>query len=90
VIPFSSLIYEFNFVRFVKAGLYIQNLVDSYVSGYPVFICAALEAIGLGWIYGIKRLSNDFRSMLGFEISCLWKFMFVALTPVFSTVNVNL
>jgi SNF family Na+-dependent transporter len=57
-----------------------------YVSGYPVFICAALEAIGLGWIYGIKRLSKDLHAMLGFEINRLWKFMLIFLTPIFSSV----
>ena len=28
------------------SGLYIQNLIDNYVTGYPCLICAFLESIG--------------------------------------------
>ena len=38
--------------------MYIQNLLDNYVSGYPVLICAALESFCIGWIYG-KMIKND-------------------------------
>ena len=34
-----------------KSGLYIENLLDNYVSGYPVLICAALESIAIGKIH---------------------------------------
>ena len=55
-----------------RSGIYIQNLLDNYVSGYPVLICAALEAISIGWIYGIPRLKQDLFLMRGKYPNIYW------------------
>jgi hypothetical protein len=39
---------NFSVSIYFKSGLYIENLLDNYVSGYPVLICAALESISIG------------------------------------------
>ncbi|CAF0771883.1 unnamed protein product [Brachionus calyciflorus] len=67
-----------------RSGLYIQNLLDNYVSGYPVLICAALESFCIGWIYGIKRLKEDIKLMLGHYPNIYWIACFKFFTPIFT------
>ncbi len=65
-----------------QSGIYIQNLIDGYLGGYPVLIYAALESVVLGWIYGFARLRKDLKMMLGAYPSIFWKVCFVFFTPV--------
>ncbi len=69
-----------------RSGLYIQNLLDNYISGYPVLICAALESFCFGWIYGMKNIKRDLKLMLGHEPNLYWVFCFRFLTPLFTCV----
>lgn len=73
-----------------RSGLYIQNLLDNYISGYPVLICAALESFAFGWIYGIQNIKRDLKMMLGSFPNIYWIFCWKFLTPVFTTAAVIL
>ncbi len=70
-----------------KSGIYIQNLLDNYVSGYPVLICAALESFVIGWVYGINRLRSNLKMMLGSNPNIYWVLCFKILTPIFTIVK---
>ncbi|CAF0793372.1 unnamed protein product [Brachionus calyciflorus] len=63
------------------SSLYIQNLIDSYLSGYPFVLFAFLEAFGLCWIYGIGNIKKDLKLMLGVEPNYYWIVCF-AIVPV--------
>jgi solute carrier family 6 amino acid transporter-like protein 5/7/9/14 len=68
-----------------RSGLYIQNLLDAYVSGYPVLILVALESISIGYIYGLTRFKQDLKLMLGHNPNYYWIACFKVLTPLFTT-----
>lgn len=76
------------FTLTTRNGLYVEHLMDNYVAGYPVLVCATLEIIGLGWIYGTKRLKRDIKLMLGFYPGIYWIICFVFLTPIFTAFGV--
>ncbi|RNA18280.1 Sodium- and chloride-dependent glycine transporter 2 [Brachionus plicatilis] len=65
-----------------RSGLYIQNFLDFFVTGYPVLICAALESFSIGWIYGVKRLKEDIKLMLGHYPNIYWVVCYKILTPL--------
>ncbi len=53
-----------------------------------VLICTALESIALGWIYGISRLNQDVKQMLGTKLNYYWISCFCFFTPVLAIVFV--
>ena len=63
-------------------GLYVEHLLDNYVTGFPVLICAALEAVGIGWIYGTSRIKEDIKLMSGKSPNLYWVLCFAILTPI--------
>ncbi len=63
--------------------------MDNYVTGYPVLICATLEAIALGWIYGVERLKRDLKLMSGKYPNMYWIACFLVLTPLFTFVSLS-
>jgi SNF family Na+-dependent transporter len=72
-----------------RSGLFIQNLLDNYISGYPVLICAALESFCFGWVYGINNIKRDLKLMLGHSPNFYWTFCFRYLTPLFTAVFIH-
>lgn len=56
--------------------------MDNYVTGFPVLICAALESIGIGWIYGTKRIKEDIKLMSGKSPNLYWVLCFAIFTPI--------
>ncbi|XP_071947888.1 sodium- and chloride-dependent neutral and basic amino acid transporter B(0+)-like [Antedon mediterranea] len=55
-----------------RAGAYWISMIDSYVPSIGLIMFGLLELITISWVYGIKRFTNDIRSMLG--DSCFYKF----------------
>lgn len=64
-----------------RGGYYILNMVDHYTCTVPIIVLATLEAVGLGWFYGIKRLDENMRLMLNTNLNLYWKICFKFLTP---------
>jgi len=50
------------------AGVSWLNLIDSYASIVTLFLVAALEAVGVVWVYGADRFIDDTREMTGYEL----------------------
>ncbi|KAJ8022595.1 Sodium- and chloride-dependent glycine transporter 2 [Holothuria leucospilota] len=69
-----------------RAGPYWANLIDQTAIGIASLLFALLEALGISWIYGFKRLKNDIRSMIGDKwvdhwTFVIWPFMWCFVTP---------
>ncbi|XP_072023951.1 LOW QUALITY PROTEIN: sodium- and chloride-dependent neutral and basic amino acid transporter B(0+)-like [Amphiura filiformis] len=69
-----------------QAGSYWVVLMDKYAADFALLIFAFMECIGIGWIYGAKRFTNDIRTMVGDRIvdSVLfkwWSLNWCFLTP---------
>lgn len=69
-----------------KGGYYILNMIDHYTCTVPIIVLAALEAVGLGWFYGTKRLDENMRLMLNTNLNLYWKICFKVLTPTVALV----
>ncbi|XP_045174895.1 sodium- and chloride-dependent glycine transporter 1-like isoform X2 [Mercenaria mercenaria] len=48
-----------------EGGMYVLQLMDTYVSSWSVFVMAATESIIFGWIYGTDRFLQDVELMIG-------------------------
>jgi hypothetical protein len=48
-----------------QAGNYWVWLMDKYAADFALLIFGLSECIALGWFYGIRRFTNDIRTMLG-------------------------
>ena len=48
-----------------KAGSYWTALIDQYTVNFHKLVFALAEAVGICWVYGFKRFSNDVRAMIG-------------------------
>ncbi|XP_052798910.1 sodium- and chloride-dependent glycine transporter 1-like isoform X2 [Mya arenaria] len=48
-----------------QGGIFVLQLMDSYVSSWSVFVMAATESCLFGWIYGTERFLQDIEMMIG-------------------------
>lgn len=55
-----------------QAGLYILNLIDYYISGYPTIVVGILQMIVVPWIYGADQLIYDLECMIGKKPKWMW------------------
>ncbi|XP_039287261.1 sodium-dependent proline transporter [Nilaparvata lugens] len=67
-------------------GNYVLTLMDNYGGGRAVLFIAIFECIALSWIYGIKRLCEDLRYMLGFIPNFYWRITWCFFAPVILSV----
>ncbi|XP_060568754.1 sodium- and chloride-dependent glycine transporter 1-like isoform X3 [Ruditapes philippinarum] len=48
-----------------EGGIYVLQLMDTYVSSWSVFVMAATESVLFGWVYGTDRFLQDVELMIG-------------------------
>eukprot|EP00057_Strongylocentrotus_purpuratus_P009660 XP_011664134.1 PREDICTED: sodium- and chloride-dependent neutral and basic amino acid transporter B(0+) isoform X4 [Strongylocentrotus purpuratus] len=70
-----GIMYIMGFSCITHTGSYWVSHLDSYGAFFNYIIYALLECIALGWIYGVKRLQNDIRTMVGDKWVGHWSFM---------------
>ena len=58
-----------------------MNLVDFYGGGFMIFALAVLEVVAINYIYGMKRVLEDVKFMLGIDLNIYWKFCWGFLIP---------
>lgn len=63
-------------------GQYIFYLIDSFGGGIGVLLIAIFELIGLHWVYGVRRFSQDLKFMLNYEPGMFWKVCWAFIAPV--------
>lgn len=61
------------------------NLVDSYGATFVIFILACLEIYTFCYMYGINRVSDDAKFMLGFYPNKFFKVCWKYVTPAIMT-----
>lgn len=70
-----------------RGGYYLLNLIDDVTCTLPIIFLATLEAVGLGWFYGIRRIADNLRLMLNTHLKFYWKICFAVVTPSISLVS---
>ncbi|KAA0191187.1 hypothetical protein HAZT_HAZT012087 [Hyalella azteca] len=65
-----------------ERGYFLLNMLSQYGVGVSVMVVAACELLTLSWLYGVRRLSEDFAFMLGYNPSIFWKLCWTFLSPV--------
>jgi SNF family Na+-dependent transporter len=72
IIAFFNL--KFNII---KGGLFVLNLIDSYVAGYPLLLIGICQIVCVCWIYGTDRLIRDTECMIGKKPQWFWNIWIV-------------
>ena len=54
-----------------------------------VLVTTALESIGIGWIYGMKRFNQDLKLMKGTYPNIYWRICIGIVTPVLTIVSLS-
>ncbi|XP_013381022.1 sodium- and chloride-dependent glycine transporter 2 [Lingula anatina] len=71
-----------------RGGIYMLNLLDYSVSGFPLLVVGFTEVVVLNWIYGYDQFSTDIEMMLGRKPNIYWKVCWIVLTPVIIFVTI--
>ncbi|CAF1069314.1 unnamed protein product [Adineta steineri] len=50
-----------------RGGLYVLNIVDQYLGGFPWLIIGVIELFCISWVYGMDNFCDDIALMLGEE-----------------------
>ncbi|XP_064634023.1 sodium- and chloride-dependent glycine transporter 1-like [Lineus longissimus] len=71
-----------------KGGIYLLNLVDYCVSGFPFLFAGFFELVAISWIYGFKRFAEDIEMMLGKKPNIYWKACWMVISPLVIVVTI--
>ncbi|XP_078481167.1 sodium-dependent neutral amino acid transporter B(0)AT3-like [Ciona intestinalis] len=67
----------------LRSGMYILDIFDTYAGTLPLLMIAFFETIGVAWIYGFSRFSDDLKLMLGDDGPGLfWKATWCVISPL--------
>ncbi|ESO82402.1 hypothetical protein LOTGIDRAFT_134594 [Lottia gigantea] len=64
-------------------GIYIVQLMDVYAAPISILLVVFLEAIAVGWIYGVKQFSKDIELMIGKPPGLFWQVCWAFISPFF-------
>ncbi|KAK6172240.1 hypothetical protein SNE40_015945 [Patella caerulea] len=64
-----------------QGGIYILQLMDEFVAGFPPMINAVFMCIAIGWTYGVKQFCQDIMHMIGTPVSWWWRIMWYGVSP---------
>lgn len=68
-------------------GIYVFELFNLYGgSGICILWVAIFESISVAWIYGVDRLFDDVKSMIGYYPPAVYKYCLKYVTPTFCMV----
>ncbi|KAL5022464.1 hypothetical protein ScPMuIL_001619 [Solemya velum] len=80
VICLVSLLLSFSFAH--QAGPYIFVLFDEYSGNIPLLVIALFEVVGVAYIYGLKRFSDDIELMTGQRPNYYWLLTWRYISPL--------
>ncbi len=60
-----------------------KKKIFSILAFYSIIIAVLFEAIAVSWLYGIKRISEDVKQMLGSKPGIFWIVTWCFVAPVF-------
>ncbi|CDI98356.1 sodium and chloride dependent glycine [Echinococcus multilocularis] len=64
------------------AGVYLVNLMDNVMSGYPVLIICLMELIVISYVYGIKQFMRDVKLMIDSKPNWYWRICWMGISPL--------
>ncbi|XP_021341796.1 sodium- and chloride-dependent glycine transporter 1-like isoform X1 [Mizuhopecten yessoensis] len=65
-----------------RGGLYLLELIDSAVSGFPLLFVGLLECIVINWIYGYSKFAKDIQMMMKRTPWSYWAYCWCGKTPL--------
>ncbi|XP_041367483.1 sodium- and chloride-dependent glycine transporter 1-like [Gigantopelta aegis] len=71
-----------------NGGIYLLNLVDFSVGGFPLLVVGFCELLALSWVYGFDRFSEDIEMMLGKKPNIYWKVCWKYVSPIVILVTI--
>ena len=74
--------FSIGLIYVTPGGQFILNLVDFYGATFIAFVMATAELVAVCWIYGVDRLCNDTKFMLGIEPNRYWRVCWKYVTPI--------
>uniref|UniRef100_F6XTN6 Transporter n=1 Tax=Ciona intestinalis TaxID=7719 RepID=F6XTN6_CIOIN len=66
-----------------QGGVYLMTLLEVYATGPAIMTVVLLESISVTWFYGINRLCEDIKAMLGFGPGIFWRVCWTVISPLF-------
>lgn len=71
-----------------NGGIYLLNLVDYSVGGFPLLVVGFLELVAINWIYGIRQFADNVTDMLGKEPGKYWVICWRYISPLVIAITV--
>ncbi|BFZ16051.1 hypothetical protein BsWGS_19090 [Bradybaena similaris] len=65
-----------------NGGIYLLELVDYSVGGFPLLVVGIVECIAINWIYGFKNFWRDIEMMIGDTHKIYWKTCWTVVSPL--------
>lgn len=72
VIVLSGVFFLLGLPMCVKAGPYVLDVYDTYVTGWNSFLIAIGTSVAVGWAYGAELFLKDLELMLGKKFNKFW------------------
>ncbi|XP_015980144.2 sodium-dependent dopamine transporter [Rousettus aegyptiacus] len=66
-----------------NGGIYVFTLLDHFAAGTSILFGVLIEAIGVAWLYGVWRFSDDIKQMTGRRPSLYWRLCWKFVSPCF-------
>ncbi|CAF2973352.1 unnamed protein product [Rotaria sp. Silwood2] len=64
-------------------GDYIVNLMNEIAVAPAILLVVFIECIAVSWFYGVNRLANDIKAMIGARPSLFWRLIWYLISPMF-------
>ncbi|AOY83538.1 sodium-dependent transporter [Moorena producens JHB] len=65
-----------------RAGLYILDIVDHFVTNYNLMLVAIFQSILVGWLYGAEKLRRYINQVSDWKVGKWWNFCIKYLIPM--------
>ncbi|NES86806.1 MAG: sodium-dependent transporter [Moorea sp. SIO2B7] len=65
-----------------RAGLYILDIVDHFVTNYNLMLVAIFQSILVGWLYGAEKLRRYINQVSDWKVGKWWNFSIKYLIPM--------
>lgn len=78
----AALFYLLALPMTTRGGLYLLELVDSAVSGFPLLFVGLFECIVINWIYGYSNFAKDIQLMMKRTPWAYWAYCWCGKTPL--------
>ncbi|XP_048729154.2 sodium- and chloride-dependent glycine transporter 1-like isoform X2 [Ostrea edulis] len=89
---FTALCFLLGLPMVCEGGIYLLNLVDFSVGGFPLLVVGLFELLAISWIYGFNRFSDNIYAMLGTKPTKYWElcWKYISLLVIGITVLMNI